>query len=162
MNLLCLTPGREMGTAVFEDGELVYFGVRDLRKEKSRKGALRKTEKITLSLIRRYDVRVIVLEKPFYVQSRGSRLIRTLVRGIRQMAQDRRYRLVEMDIRTARQLIITGERATKIKVAKCLVQSFPELFPYKDVLESERFRYWQSLFDAVTLGVAVIKKFTGV
>src|ERR1051326_6187714 len=74
--ILAIDPGtREMGGAVLDGQQLVYYGVKTIRSQRRPVEVLRRIQKITASLIKRFRPDCLVIEKMFFSQKSASLLI---------------------------------------------------------------------------------------
>src|SRR5581483_10816346 len=76
MKILAIDPGtREMGVAVLDGQQLVYYGVKTIRGRRTPSEVLRRIQKITASLIMRYRPTCLAVEKMFLAQKSASLLV---------------------------------------------------------------------------------------
>src|ERR1041384_4687064 len=76
MKILAIDPGtREMGVAVLDGQQLVYYGVKTIRRQPSPAEVLHRIQEITASLIVRYRPNILAIEKMFLIQKSASLLV---------------------------------------------------------------------------------------
>lgn len=162
IRILSIDPGtREIGVAVLEGRELIYYGVKTLREGKLPHRVLRQGVKIVEGLIDDYGPQILVLEKTFYPRSRRSSILHTFCERVKAVAKERGLKVKEFTPKLARG-IVCGHKATKRECAKALADQYPELEGYlakgQGYRERQRERYWMNMFDAVALGLACYRQ----
>src|SRR6185503_15122964 len=74
--ILAIDPGtREIGVAVLENEDLLYYGVKSIRNRKRPQQVLGEVARIIERLIEDYKPSVLAIEKMFLIQKNGSLLI---------------------------------------------------------------------------------------
>jgi len=153
MKILAIDPGtREMGVAVFEGKQLVYYGVKTVRGRRSPAEVLRRIQEITASLITRYRPSCLAIEKMFLVQKSASLLV-VAAEEIKATGRQHGLEIYEYAPTFVRKLICNSGRATKEQTAKVVTRRFPELRPYLEQKTKWEALYYANMFDAVALAL---------
>ncbi|TKJ32898.1 MAG: hypothetical protein CEE38_22005 [Planctomycetes bacterium B3_Pla] len=152
--ILAIDPGtRLMGVAILDDGQLIYHGVKIIKKGECPNDNLQYARRIILKLIHDFKPHVLVVEKAFFANNRNASLLNVLVDEIKAIAIRKRLRLVAYSPCTMKKFICGNGGASKADVSKVVVSRYPELKIYltQDTAYKERFH--QNMFDAVALGM---------
>ena len=160
MRILAIDPGtREIGVAVLNDQQLVYYGVKTVQGRRSPAEVLRRVQKITSSLIERFRPNCLAIEKMFLLQKSASLLV---VAAEEVKATARQYGLAvhEYAPTLVRKMVCRSGRATKAEAAKVITLQFPELRPYLEQRTKWETLYYANMFDAVAIGVAAYMDIT--
>ena len=156
--ILAIDPGtREIGIAVLEDTDLIYYGVKSLRNGKLRQRVLNEGKDITKRLIEDFEPDALAIEKTTYPRSKRSKVLREFSRAVKTIARARKVKVLEYVPREARKFICANGKPTKSNAAKTIASYYPELTRYlgdDSFRMREKKRYWMNMFDAVTLGIA--------
>lgn len=149
---LGLDPGaRQIGVAVFVGEELVYYGIKTIRK-KTDFDTLRKLRKILSKLIDAYRVEHIAIERAIFVQQQRS-FVKTVYEEAVNFVRVTDARLFEYDPKFIRRSICRGQNPTKRNTALRLVQSYTELESYFNVPKVWQRKYFAQMFDAIAVGL---------
>lgn len=155
LRTLALDPGtREMGYAVLEGTELLYFGVHTFRRRTSARHLLAEGQRFVTDLLQTFYPQLFVIEKTFYAKSKRSALLHVFVEEMQRFAT-RHHLLVRAYAPTTVKKAITGHgAATKRHVAETLIQrGYPYLAKYLRTDLRTREKYWENMFDAVAVGL---------
>jgi crossover junction endodeoxyribonuclease RuvC len=159
IKILAIDPGtREMGIAYLEDRHLLDYGVKTLRQGKSHQELFILLEKIIARLIAEKQPDVIALEKNVFSQIHSNLLLALVVAKIKGMAKAKKINLVELNPRTVRKLVCNNGNATKREAARTVAVAYPELKAYLESDKKWKIRYWQNIFDAVAVGLALLRR----
>jgi crossover junction endodeoxyribonuclease RuvC len=151
---LAIDPGtREMGVAFLEEGKLIYYGVKAIKKKKSPHETLREGRKIILRLINDFKPDVLVLEKAFFVNNRSASLLNVFVDEIKAIGRRKGLKVISYAPSTVKKFICGNGRASKREVARVIVSKYPELKVYLTQDRAWKEEYHQNMFDAVALGM---------
>lgn len=152
--ILAIDPGtRYMGVAVLQGHDLLYYTVKDLRRQRPADALIRSTRKALLELIRHYRPAVLAYEKTFYVQQKTSAVLHVQELEIARVGQAEKLKVVGYSPALIRKMLCEDGRATKQAVAHRLAERFPELVGYRFPTQWRRRAYWLNMFDAVAVGV---------
>ena len=156
--ILAIDPGtREMGVAFLEDGKLIYYGVKVIKKRKSPHETLREGRKVILRLIKDFKPHVLVVEKAFFFNNRNASLLNVFVDEIKAIGRRKRLKVLSYAPSTVKKYICGNGRASKKEVARVLVAKYPELKVYLTQDRAWKEEYHQNMFDAVALGIMAAK-----
>ena len=160
MKILAIDPGtREMGAAVLEGGQLVYYGVKTLQGQRNPAEVLRRIQKITTGLIERFRPDCLAIERMFLIQKSASLLVVT-AEEVKATARQHGLPIYEYAPTVVRKLICGSGRATKQEAAKVMARRFPELCTYLEQRTKWEALYYANMFDAVALAVCCYQQIT--
>lgn len=152
--ILAVDPGtRQMGIAVLDGRDLIYYGVKSFKKKRPADELLRATRQTLLRLVQDYHPNILAYEKTFYVQSKNSALLQVQEAEIKRVGRAEGLRVVGYAPARVRKLLCGDGRATKQDVADLLAGRYPELAPYRIGDGGAREEYWLNMFDAVAVGI---------
>ena len=158
LKILSLDPGtKHLGFAVFEDTELVDYGVKSIR-QGSKSSILQHIDAITNRWIKTLDPDYLVLEKNVFSQIQYNLRLIMVVRRIQKIAEKHGVRHYEYGPRTIRKEVCNDGNANKRRVSEVLITYFPELIAYIKSDKAWVIRYYQNMFDAVAVGLTFIKR----
>jgi crossover junction endodeoxyribonuclease RuvC len=161
MKILAIDPGtREMGVAILEGEQLVYYGVKTIRQRRSPAEVLRRIQEITASLIARFRPDCMAIEKMFIIQKNASLLV-VAAEEVKATARQHGLPVYEYAPTVVRKLICNSGRATKRETAKVIARRFPELRTYLEQKTKWESLYYANMFDAVALAVCCYQQITG-
>lgn len=158
--ILAIDPGtKHIGVAFLEEGRLIYYGVKVVRRRNSPAEILRECRKIILRLIKDFKPTTIVVEKTYFANSknRNSSLLNVFVDEIRIIGKRKGLKVIAYAPSTVKKAICGNGRASKKEVAKVVIARYPELNVYLNQDRAWKERYHQNMFDAVALGVVFVK-----
>ena len=157
--ILAIDPGtREMGIAFLENGKIIYYGVKTIRKKKSPHEVLKEGRKIVLRLIKDLRPKVLVIEKAFFANNRSAALLNVFVDEIKAIVRRKGLKVMSFAPSTVKKAICGNGRASKKDVARVIVSKYPELKVYLTQDRAWKELYHQNMFDAVALGMMLLKK----
>ncbi len=157
--ILSIDPGTHyIGVAILNGTKLAYYGVKTLSERKSPHDILTEGRNVIRNLIDDFSPAMLAVEKTFFANNRNSALLNVFADEIVSIGKRRKLSVKTVAANTVRKTICGNGTVTKGEVAKEMVRIFPELSPYlsSDRRWKERFNY--NMFDAVALGVAVLRK----
>lgn len=158
--ILSLDPGtKHLGFAVFEDTELVDYGVKSIR-QGSKSSILQHIGDITNRWIKTLDPDYLVLEKNVFSQIQYNLRLTMVIERIKNIAEKNGIRHYEYDPRAVRKKICSDGNATKKRVSEVLITYFPELIVFMKSDKAWVIKYNQNMFDAVAVGMTFIKQHT--
>ena len=146
-----------MGIAFLEKGQLIYHGVKVIKKGTSPNDNLQYARRIILRLIKDFKPNVLVVENAFFARNRKAYLLNVLIDEIKAIARRKRIRLVSYSPSTVKKFICGNGWASKDEVARAVVSKYPELKVYLTQDRAWKERFHQNMFDAVALGMMVDK-----
>jgi len=159
---LALDPGtRELGYAVLDRTELVYFGVHSFRDRSSARRVLADGQRFVGKLIAKFRPKLFVIEKTFYVNSKRTSLLHVLAGELTNLARDHGSSVLAYAPTTVKKAITGNGAATKRELAEILVtRRYPHLDRYLRTDTRTREQYWQNAFDAIALALTGYEEFT--
>lgn len=156
--MLALDPGtREMGVAVFEGDTLFDYRVVTFRNGRKPRELLNQAHEKMFELLTGYAPQLVVIEKPFFAKTKRSALLVFLVQELRNQVEQGQLKLEELSPLAVRESLLGNPRATKRDIARHVARHYPELAQHLHFGDFWREKYWSHVFDAVALGLAVLK-----
>lgn len=160
--ILAIDPGtREIGVAVLENEELIYYGVKSIKNRKRPQHVLQEAARIINGLINTYRPSILAIEKTFLIQKSGSLLI-VVADEIKATGQAGGLAIYEYAPTLVRKLICNTGKATKREVAKMLASCYPHLTRYLVQRSKWEELYYANMFDAIAVGLccyqAIVKR----
>lgn len=157
--ILAIDPGtREMGVAVLLGNELEYYGVKTITRRTSPSSILTQGRQIVRKLIKLHSPIILAVERPFLGYGNRSSVLVALSKEIKQVGRQEGLPVVEIHPKTAKKLIGGNGSTTKRDIARILVARFPELKIYLGQTHRYKEKYWQNMFDAVAIALAVVDR----
>jgi crossover junction endodeoxyribonuclease RuvC len=151
--ILAIDPGtREIGVAVLSDTELLYYGVKTIRRRGSATVILGQVQQIILRLIADYKPRYLAIEKMFLIHKSAS-LLNVTAEEIKLVARDQWLAVYEYAPTVVRKLICQTGKATKKQAAKIIAGQYPELARYLEQRSKWETLYYANMFDAIAVGL---------
>ena len=150
--ILAIDPGtKELGVAVLEDAELVYYAVKTVRDRSTAQSILQQIAKITSDLVVKFHPESLAIEKMFIVQ-KSAALLSVAAEEMKSVAS---YRLdvYEYAPKTVRKFICQDGAATKREVARVVAERYPELRRHLQTRNKWDEKYYANIFDAVAVGL---------
>ena len=150
--ILAIDPGtREMGIALVENGDLIYHGVRMIRRRQSPRDTLDQGRKVVLRLIKDFRPDLLAFEKTFFANNRNAALLNVLSDEIRAVGRRQGLRVLAFGPSTIKKGVCGNGHATKQEVARAVVARYPELKVYLSQDRKWKERYHANMFDAVAV-----------
>ena len=155
LRTLAIDPGtREMGFAVLESTDLLYFGVHTFKHRRSVRGLCAEGQQFVRGLLDTFAPQVFVIEQTWYAQSKRSARLRVFVEAMQRCALRQGLIVLAYTPTMVKRMVCGRGDATKREVAETLIrQRYPYLEKYLKTDLRTRERYWQNMFDAVALGL---------
>jgi len=151
--ILAIDPGtRYMGIAFFEGRELIYYGVKTIRKMAHAQDTLREGRKIIARLIQDFKPTTLVVEKTFFSNNRNSALLNVFADEIKVIGKRKGLKVIAYAANTVRKGVCGNGAASKDEIAKVIVSYYPELRPYLTSDRKWKEKFYRNMFDAVALG----------
>ena len=152
--ILAIDPGtRAMGIALVDRGELVYHGVRTIRKQPSPRDTLNQGRKVVLRLIRDFRPEVLTFEKTFFVNNRNAALLNVFADEIKAVGQRKGLTVLAFAPSTIKKTVCGNGHASKGEVARAVVARFPELKVYLSQDRKWKDEFHANMFDAVAVAL---------
>ena len=155
--LLAIDPGsREMGLAVLDGRELIYYGVKSLKKYRPKQQLTKAVKDIITRLLIEYGVKAITMENGWFSQN-TSPLFQAVFEAIKEIAKQKNLKLTTHAPKTIRKFICGDGKATKKRTAQILAHRFPELNIYLQQDLRWKEKYWLNAFDAIAVGLTQLE-----
>lgn len=151
--ILAIDPGtKEIGVAVLENLELVYYGVKTVRDRSTAQSILQQVAKITRDLIVKFEPESLAIEKMFIVQ-KSAALLSVAAEEIKSVARNCRLDVYEYAPKAVRKFLCRNGAATKREVAQIVAAQYPELTRHLKTRNKWDEKYYANIFDAVAVGL---------
>lgn len=148
--ILAINPGtRYLGTAFFEGGELLDWGVKVI-KGKWSKAKMNKTMLIVFELIRQYEPNVIALKRLH--PSRTSRNLTHLVDRIVEFSRRKGLKACHYSIGELESFFCPDEKTNRRKLAELVASGYRVLHHELEKEKRHKNPYHLRMFEAVALG----------
>ena len=157
--ILAIDPGtRLMGVALLEKGQLIYHGVKVIKKGNSPNQNLQNARKVVLRLVSDLKPDMLVVEKTTLTKCKNFSVLNVFVEDIKAIARRKGIKIKLFSASTVKKFICGNGWAEKKDVARAIVSKFPELKVYLTQDRAWKERFHQNMFDAVALGVMAEKR----
>ena len=155
LRTLALDPGtREMGYAVLESTDLLYFGVHTFPHRCSARRLCTEGQRFVQGLLDAYAPQLLVMEKTLYAKSKRSTRLHVFVETMEAFAQQQGLLVRTYTPSMVKTMICGHGDATRRDIAETLIhQRYHFLAKYLQRDLRTHDKYWQSMFDAVALGL---------
>ena len=155
LRTLALDPGtREMGYAVLESTDLLYFGVHTFPHRCSARRLCVEGKAFVQGLMNAYAPQLLVMEKTWYAKSKRSTRLHVFVEAMEDFANQQGLLVRAFTPRMVKKMICGHGDVTRRDLAETLIrQHYHFLAKYLQRDLRTRDKYWQSMFDAVALGL---------
>lgn len=158
--ILAIDPGtRELGVAILEGEELIYYGVKTVQRRTTPQEVLGEITRIIKQLIDRYAPSILAIEKVISIQ-RNSSLLIVATDQIKAAARREELVVYEYEPKVIRKFICQTGKATKREVAKHLARKYYELSQYLNRKSKWEQLYYAKLFDAISVGLICCTQLT--
>src|ERR1044071_124182 len=125
--ILAIDPGtREIGVAVLSGRELLYYGVKTIRRRGSASVILSQVQQVILRLIADYKPQYLAIEKMFLMH-KSAALLNVTADEIKAVAKSQGVSVYEYAPTLVRKVVCQTGRATKNQAAKIIAGQYPEL-----------------------------------
>lgn len=156
--ILAIDPGtRNIGIAFFDNGELIYYGVKIIQRMTSPQDTLKKGRDIILRLIKDFKPNILVVEKTFFSNNRNAALLNVFADEIQVIGKSKGLKVLTFAANTVRKQICGNGSASKDEIAKIIVSKFPYLRPYLTSDKKWKEQFHRNMFDAIALGLVLLK-----
>src|SRR5262249_33873919 len=120
---LAISPGtREMGFAVLESTDLLYFGVHTFKHRQSMRSFLAEGQQFIQGLIDTFTPHVLVMEKTWYAHSTRSARLRSFVEAMQRNALRQEITVLTYTPPIVKKRLCGDGQVTKREVAETLVR----------------------------------------
>lgn len=151
--ILAIDPGtKEIGVAVLDGDDLIYYAVKTIRDRSTAQKVLRQAVAIVIDLISRHRPDCVAIEKMFVVQ-KSAALLSVVAEEIKSAARGSGLDVYEYAPTTIRKFVCQTGKATKADVAKTLARQYPELARHLNSPTTWEQKYYANMFDAVAVGL---------
>ena len=155
---MAVDPGtREIGVAVLDKKDLIYYGVKSFQKRRPLSVLLGEINRVFGQLFEEYAPQVLVIERTFFACNKNVSNLISVADEIKDLATKSKLTVVEYAPKTVRKNVCKSGKATKLETANILCSRFPELHIYLQQNRKWKEKYWLNMFDAVALGVTYIE-----
>jgi Holliday junction resolvasome RuvABC endonuclease subunit len=156
--ILAIDPGtRKIGVAVLEGKELLYYGVKTIRRPKTPREILEDVATLIKNLTAIYQPHILAIEKMFLVQ-RSESLLVVVAEEIKATAKKEGLSIYEYMPALVRKRICQRSKATKQETAGFIARRYPELGYLLNWIKFSGPRYYSYVFDAVAVGIICSKE----
>ena len=151
--ILAIDPGtREIGVAALSGRELLYYGVKTIRRRGSASVILRQVQQVILRLIADYKPQYLAIEKMFLIH-KSAALLNVTADEIKVVAKDQGLAVYEYAPTFVRKMICKTGKATKKQAAEIIAGQYPELGRYLEQRSKWEALYYANMFDAIAVGL---------
>lgn len=147
-----------MGVAVLSGQELEYYGVKAVTRRSS-PSTTHQTRQIIRRLIGLHNPEILAIERAFLGYGNRSSVLAVVSREIRQLGRKLGLEVVEINPKTAKELVAGNGGVTKREIARIIMARYPQLKIYLGLTHRYKEKYWQNMFDAVALGLSAAEGF---
>jgi Holliday junction resolvasome RuvABC endonuclease subunit len=152
-----------MGIAVLKNGFLAAYAVHTLKNGGHPHDVVDQARSIVLSLLAEFNPSVVAVERPLLYPTKRAALVSVIGEEMMARIRERGVQVVEVSPREVRRVLVGDEHATKIDVARRIVElGFTELQrflptpPRRSALGLRpRDRYWLHAFDALAIALTI-------
>jgi crossover junction endodeoxyribonuclease RuvC len=156
--ILAVDPGtKEIGVAILEGSDLIYYGVKTIHNRSSALTILKQISSLTQSLVASYGPDYLAIEKTFLIQ-KSAALLNVAAGEIKSVARLCRLPVYEYSPSTVRKFICRNGHAKKREVAQIIAAQYPELSRHLRTLNKWDELYYANIFDAVAVGLTCLKE----
>lgn len=144
---------REMGYAVFEGSDLLYFGVHTFPRGLPASQRWTDGQRFLTEMITTFTPQRFVMEKPSSTASTRPSLLHVFAVALQRTARQHGLHVTAYASTTVKKAITGSATATKREVARTLIQRYPYLARYLRTDLRTKEKYWEHMFDAVASGL---------
>jgi len=151
--ILAIAPGtHELGVAVINNAELLYYGVKTVSKRKNPLTVLEIVSSQIRNLIKKYRPDYLAI-KAVVIRQKSYALLAIVAEQIKAIAKELNLLICEYASISVRKRLCETGRATRRETAEVLTKRFPELKRF--FLRTTKWErdYYGNLFDAVAVGI---------
>jgi len=160
IKILAIDPGtREIGVALLSGRELLYYGVKTIKKRGSAGEILSQVRQILSRLIADYEPRNLAIEKTFLAH-KSAALLNVAADEIKAVARAQGLEIKEYAPTLVRKIICQTGKATKKEAARIIAAQYPELARYLEQRTKWETLYYANMFDAIAVGLVCYQEIT--
>jgi len=151
--IVAIDPGtRELGVAVLEGMDLIYYAVKTVRDRTTAQAILQQVANLAIDVIVKFEPEVLAIEKMFVVQ-KSAALLSVAAEEIKSVARSSGLTVYEYAPKSIRKFICQNGSATKRDVAQVIAHRYPELTRHLKTRNKWDEKYYANIFDAVAVGL---------
>jgi len=151
--ILAIDPGtKEIGVALLQDSDLLYYAVRTVRDRSTAQKILQQVATIAAESIAKYGPDCVAIEKMFVIQ-KSAALLSVAAEEIKSVARNCGLPVYEYAPTTVRKFICQTGAATKRDVARVVAGRYPELTKHLNTQNEWDEKYYSNIFDAIAVGL---------
>lgn len=156
--ILSLDPGNQkLGFAVFDERDLVDYGVKNIPRVPNFAEFLGRLEVIFSGLVEDFKPTAIVLARNSTAFSNIQPWRKSALQKIRKEAKNLNIPVKEYGQRYVRKAVCGKSRASRRELSEAVIEQFPELDLYQEPKFVWKERHYQHLFNAVAAGFAYLQ-----
>ncbi len=151
--ILAIDPGtREIGVAVLEGADLLFYGVRTIQHRGTPQELLRDAVGLITRLIVRHRPDVLAIERTLVIQQNATFLL-VVSKKIKAAAKRMGLLVYEYPPVAVRRFICGTEKPTKQETARRIAEIYPHLRRHLDLPAEWERLYYAHIFDAIAVGL---------
>lgn len=156
--ILAIDPGtKEVGVAVLEKSDLIYYAVKTIRDRSSALKVLSQIANLTQGLVASYGPDYVAIEKTFMIQ-KSAALLNVAAEEIKSVARSLQLPTFEYSPSTIRKFVCQDGSAKKRDVAIVIANKYPELSRHLRTLNKWDEIYYANIFNAVAVGLTCLNE----
>ncbi|MFN0279176.1 MAG: hypothetical protein ACKVRN_11315 [Pyrinomonadaceae bacterium] len=153
-NLLIVTPyTKRLGMAVFQDGELIYFGVKTFKRPRTAESISDETANKLGELLDQFNPALVIV-KSLTTHQTGSVKHRGIARTIKRTLNTVGISIVESSFEEARRNLVAEDNPPKKSAFAILRKLYPELARFVYFQNRHQSEYYTPMLAAITIGLA--------
>lgn len=153
-NLLIVTPyTKRLGMAVFQHGELIYFGVKTFRRPRTAESISDETSKKLGELLNKFNPAFVIV-KSLTKHQTSSEKHKGITRTIKRTLNTAAICIKESSFEEARRNLVTEDKPTKNSAFAILRKRYPELARFVHFQNRHQSEYYTPMLAAITIGLA--------
>jgi Holliday junction resolvasome RuvABC endonuclease subunit len=161
VRILAIDPGtRELGVAVLEGAELLYYAVKTIRNRQTPKQVLEAATGIIKRHVADYQPETLAIEKLFLVH-KSAALLLVVTEQIKATARKQGLNIYEYVPTAVRRHICKNGKATKQATAQVVASRYVELARYLQGRSKWEELYYANMFDAIAVGLTCHQQLLG-
>lgn len=151
---LGIDPGtRELGYAVLDDGNLIFFGVHTFRHRRLIRVLDRENERVIGKLVEGWRPDLVVIGEASRARTTRAPRLSGLIGRIKLDLRRRRIRVKGYPLPMVKEVVAGDRRATKRDVAEAIVKEYPYLEKHLVADRRSGEKYWENVFEAAALAL---------
>ena len=155
--ILAIRPGRrEMGIAVLEGYELLFWGVMGFRNISGQE-LLGTVERRLHSLIDIYHVDMLAVEQPTAARLKASPMLGTIGARVTTVALTASLDYYPLNAKNVRRRLCGSPTITRRTMAEHIISLYPHLTRYHHCTSQWQQLYWMPMFVAISVGLVCLQ-----